>query len=248
MKSKFVIRLLAVIVVFCSCHDSKAQKNDWEKEGLKGKVKMVKEIISIESERMGEWEKDTDKITYQIFNEKGNEIEENEYKLDGSLYNRAICKYDVKDNRIEMDFYNSENCFLEKFTYNYDDKGNMIEKNGYSFDDSLWSKIIYKYDLNGNNIEESNSKYKYIYKYDDKGNKTEYYNCLDSSFFTKTIYKYDEKGNYIEEIIYNLDGSIYSKYTFKYEYDSYGNWLKKIRYKGERKTLCLVTEREITYY
>ena len=41
MKSRFVIRLLAAMVVDYSCQDSMAQKNDWQKEGLKGRVKIT---------------------------------------------------------------------------------------------------------------------------------------------------------------------------------------------------------------
>jgi hypothetical protein len=36
MNRKFAIRLVAVMVVFYSINESKAQKNDWQKEGLKG--------------------------------------------------------------------------------------------------------------------------------------------------------------------------------------------------------------------
>src|SRR5690606_10874293 len=45
--------------------------------------------------------------------------------------------------------------------------------------------------------------------------------------------KYDEKGNNIESNRYNSDGSLFSKWTYKYEFDKQGNWIKRIDFKDE---------------
>lgn len=58
--------------------------------------------------------------------------------------------------------------------------------------------------------------------------------------------KYDEKGNKIESNEYNSDGSLYSKWTYKYEFDKQGNWIKRIDFKDEIPEFIL--EREYEYY
>ena len=42
----------------------------------------------------------------------------------------------------------------------------------------------------------------------------------------REVYKYDEKGNISEMTLMGSDGSMVSKETYKYEYDSLGNWTK----------------------
>jgi len=61
----------------------------------------------------------------------------------------------------------------------------------------------------------------------------------------KWIYKFDDKGNGIEEYYYRPDGTS-TKTTFKYEFDSKNNWIKKIMYINEKPVL--VNERIIEYY
>ena len=58
--------------------------------------------------------------------------------------------------------------------------------------------------------------------------------------------KYDEKGNNIEVNWYNSDGSLASKWTYKYEFDKQGNWIKRIDFKDEIPEFIL--EREYEYY
>ena len=58
--------------------------------------------------------------------------------------------------------------------------------------------------------------------------------------------KYDEKGNKIESNRYNSDGSLYIKWTYKYEFDKQGNWIKRIDFKDEIPEFIL--EREYEYY
>ena len=59
-------------------------------------------------------------------------------------------------------------------------------------------------------------------------------------------YKYDEKGNKIEENRYESDGSLDNKWTYKYEFDKQGNWIKRIDF--ENKIAKFILEREYEYY
>ncbi len=87
--------------------------------------------------------------------------------------------------------------------------------------------------------------------FNEKGNKLEENSFnLDGSLFSKYTYKYDDKGNQIEENSFNSDGNLDDKYTYKYTYDQQGNWIQRIAYKvknGVEKPSQIV-ERTIEYY
>ena len=63
---------------------------------------------------------------------------------------------------------------------------------------------------------------------------------------SKYTYKYDEKGNEIEYNSYNSDGSIDEETTYKYEFDKFDNWIKKVSL--EKDNPLTVIERLIEYY
>lgn len=67
-----------------------------------------------------------------------------------------------------------------------------------------------------------------IATYDPKGRKIDSvaYPVEGDSLTGKEQYRYDEQGNIIEMIVRDVDGSILSKETYKYEFDSLGNWNK----------------------
>ena len=222
--------ILVILSVLClvSCNQSE-KKNDLTEENLKGKVKSIKETLYEAVDKFGQIEKgDVLNNYFNIYNEKGNKIEENRYDSDGSLYFKDTYKYDEKGNKIEENRYNSDGSLYSKTTYKYDEKGNMIEDNFYDSDDgSFIYKNTYKYDEKGNKIEE--------YHYDE-----------DGKFIYKNTYKYDEKGNIIEEKIYHSDGRFGNTYTYKYEYDKNNNWTQRIKYKNTIPRR--ITERIIEYY
>jgi len=65
-------------------------------------------------------------------------------------------------------------------------------------------------------------------EYDLKGTKTqnEYFPISGSTLTGREVYKYDDKGNISEMTLMNADGSLVSKEIYKYEYDTFGNWIK----------------------
>lgn len=67
-----------------------------------------------------------------------------------------------------------------------------------------------------------------VVAYDLKGNKVEnqYFPIAGATLTGKEVYKYDEKGNISEMTLFNADGSLVSKETYKYEFDFAGNWNK----------------------
>ncbi|MGH9969801.1 MAG: energy transducer TonB [Pyrinomonadaceae bacterium] len=95
-----------------------------------------------------------------------------------------------------------------------------------------------------------------VVAYDIKGNKTEnqYYPVAGATLTGKEVYKYDDKGNISEMTMFNDDGSLLSKETYKYEFDFAGNWNKMTTsvavVDGGRFTFepTEITYRSIMYY
>lgn len=92
--------------------------------------------------------------------------------------------------------------------------------------------------------------------YDIKGSKIDnsYFPVEGGSLTGKEVYKYDEKGNITEMTLQAADGSVLSKETYSYAFDSVGNWTKmttavavveggKVIYEPSE-----VTYRTITYF
>ena len=71
---------------------------------------------------------------------------------------------------------------------------------------------------------------------------------VSSGYDANTLVKYDEKGNRTEWNVYNSGGSLVGKSTYKYKYDSQGNWIEETEYAGEANIATEITEREIEYY
>ncbi|MDR1348669.1 MAG: hypothetical protein LBJ63_09670 [Prevotellaceae bacterium] len=123
-------------------------------EGLKGKVKSVKETVYTAIDIFGEPTKG--EINYHSltkYDDNGNKIEYNHYNSDGSFSHKFTWKYDSKGKKIER--YSSEDDILSlKETFTYDDKGNVAVHNLYNSDGIIRTDTYkYRYDNNDNWIE-----------------------------------------------------------------------------------------------
>ena len=112
MKKIILATLSVLCLVSCNQLEKKTEKktekkNDLTEENLKGKVKSIKETTYKAVEKFGQIEKgDVLNNDFNIYNEKGNNIEGNGYDYDSDGI---------------LDDY--------KYTYKYDEKGNNIEDN-----------------------------------------------------------------------------------------------------------------------
>jgi len=120
-------------------------------------------------------------------------------------------------------------------TFQYDDQGHKIEwvENAY-YHGAPRGKTIHRFDAKGNktariNVSESGAELeKRIYKYDDKGNLISEDMWVRSGSHAGTYkYKYDDKGNLTWQG-QTIGDSLDSGVSYQYEYDNYGNWIKKV--------------------
>lgn len=187
------------------------------------------------------------------YDEKGNHVESNKFNSDGKLEEKATYTYDGKGNKIEASYYLDSSLYFRE-TYAYDNKGNIIELNSYYSDSSLEFRETYTYDDKGNKIElnkyNSNNSLesRETYKYDEKGNLTEKYMFRLKTTFNTGENDADskEKKNENQYNGINDDGNLEMAFTYKYDYDEKGNWIKKTYFKNQIP--IHMYEREYEYY
>ena len=247
------------------------------KDVLKGKVKQLKQQYYDASLEHGKIIQNKENNGYHMnylkkYNDRGKHIEtiyfngmgglclELSYK--GNLIGKTLLDYDDKGNRIETDYYDTSSALINKSTFQYDDKGNIIEEKYYKGSDVLDYIYTFKYDDKGNQIEKNaayqdtkfKTIYKYTYKYDKKGNMIEWKKYdSDGKIFNTNVLKYDNKENRIEWDWIGSNNDLRAIYTYTYEYDKAGNWIKQTadefdKYGFLKKHTYNVTTREIEYY
>lgn len=229
-------------------------KSDAEDEGLKGRVKTVfKETQDLS----GTWYVSGRKpSSVDYYDERGQFTRREFYDYKGNLSQVAVYGHvggeRVRSDKMVEHEYNpppvmvaagpptvgerpkSDPRYTYRFRYKYDDKGRLVEEAWHHSGGRLWLRYVYKF--------EGDKKEELVYSEDGSLNQR-YVSMLDS------------KGNEIEQISYDVKtGSIESRYSYAYEFDSQGNWTKRTTSKWitkdgkEQFAPYYVTYRTITYY
>lgn len=218
--------------------DAKEKRSDAATQRLKGTVRSMTEIIY-----PGE---KTDKYsTKNVFHydENGNRTELINYKADGSLNSTIKSAYDAAGKVVSEETVLGNGVVDIKSVIKTDIKGNRVEqtdlKQNAGSNDLFNYKYLYKYDAEAHLIERvgyrGNGSFflKYTFNYDANGNRTDWLQLSESNLIiAKTSYKYDDKNNIIEENKHNPDGSVKETYTYTYEFDKKGNWVRQKKMKN----------------
>ncbi len=170
----------------------------------------------------------------------------------GNLQSFFAYKYDSRGNHIESDGYNWKGKFKDKWLYKYDNNDYLIEKRMVYIDNNAWlSKWTYKNNWRGKMIEKKEFNHKgilqvtYIYKYNWKGDKVGM-----SWFYPKgkalAEWQYDNLGNSIAYRLYDPDGKLEVKETYRYIFDKHHNWIKRTAFKNGKP--LFIQERNYAYY
>ncbi|MES2430996.1 MAG: hypothetical protein V4556_08665 [Bacteroidota bacterium] len=272
MKSFFILLLSLPIASI-----SFAQTTDWKKQQLKGKVKSFKAHQTyryIKDGAFTPWARSSS--TLSLFDNKGRTTEytdsntlwsykvkyaynEKEKKASISNFDREgkptttkEYKYDDNGNKIEEIEYDKEGKQSRHYTYTYDSKGNNTMLINYKTDGTMYSKTTWTYDDLGNatayKLETpgyATSEQKYTY--DNKGNKIEEIWISRGVVDFRLVWTYDEYGNKIKEMKYKKQDTFLDTVTWRYEYDSKGNWTKKTESTSKGEDFS-IDERVITYF
>lgn len=225
-------------------------KSDAEDDGLKGKVK----IVASENEDLsGTWAVAGRKpSSTSYYNEQGNLVKKELYDYRGNPLDITVYGY-VDGDRVSSaksikHEYNPppmaapagaqsqkrDRRYSSKYKYKYDEKGRLVESESYGNDGRLWMRYVYNF--KDNQVEEL------VY-------------ASDGSLNQRYLSTLDEKGNEVERTDFEAgNGSVRNKYSYEYEFDSRGNWVKKTTKRWRTKegqssfVPAYVTYRTITYY
>jgi YD repeat-containing protein len=178
-------------------------------------------------------------LTAKTYDTKGNLTEELVYRWDGAQCWKHVYTYDERGRKTtytNYDLIDGREWPAERHVYKYDDKGDLIEDGSYYGDGSLKEKSSYThvYGPDGKKTEESRHREDLLsgrttYLYDKNGNLVEQTNFdAEGALSQREIWRYDDRGKLlVENATYGSDGSLESKFTYTYEFDSTGNSVKR---------------------
>lgn len=249
-----VVLAITLLLFFNSC-TSKDDNNDWTKDNLKGEVKSY-------TEKSYEFINDAkEEYPYRNiqknYDEKGYMLEENNYKLDGSLDYQFINRYTDDGRLIDKKNIYANGHVSYKWIYEYDETGNVIKHSIFNSNDELTLYRLLVNDENGNRVE---SKERYVhnpegvisrktYEYDEDGNNIQVniFSPANGELTLYHIFAYDDKGNPIIENIYKANDRLDTEWRYDYVYDDEDNWIKKTEYEVGQPPKTTTT-REYVYY
>ena len=167
----------------------------------------------------------TEKYVYEV-DPVGNPLKSSFYDENGVLMGTNTYIYDTYGNNIETDNFDGKGKPLGKIICTYDGRRLKTAEDAYAAKGEIMTKKKFQYEYRGNLTQQQN--------FDNNGKLVE-----------KNVFVFNEQGD--ENLWNNFDRTGYAiyNYTYKYEYDSHGNWIKKWQMKDGKPVF--VNVREITY-
>ncbi len=147
-------------------------------------------------------------------------------------------KFDAQGRLTEKITFQQDGSFSEKETLEYGANGNLIKR---TFSHSTGDIFrIESYGEMGNLLDSqhlTNGRLYASHKFDQQGRLIEYidfFDDLDKAF--RIAFQRNEKGDELESLSFTLDSNFPDiKIIFSYEYDTNGNWIKRVGLRWELK-------------
>ena len=199
--------------------------SDAADDGLRGEVKTVYEENEDLSgtwsrqgripDSMASYDKNGNLTRHEQYDYKGNLSGVTIYGyIDGarvSSYKRIEREYNPPPMAVQSpagEVKKSDPRYSNRFAFRYDDQKRLVEKTGFFNNGVTAYRTVYKYS--------GNQRESFSYSRD---------NVLNQHF----LFRFDDKGNEAEKIDYNpRDGSVRERYSYGYEFDAKGNWIKRV--------------------
>jgi len=244
---------LAVLVMLVGVPQVLAQKqqSDREADEYKGRVKEVAtDSVSLRFEN-NKWVEDSRRHEAVLeYDRAGNRHKQALYDYKGNLSlvrtyrfidgEKVSIDEDMRHDHIitmggSLSSKPRDERLTYKYKYKYDSKGRRLEEAWYHNDGSLWLRYVSVYDKAGNEVE--------WFRYTSTG-----------ELNGRRISTYDSNGRVKEESWFGPSGERSEKWSYTYETDSIGNWIKRKDFKwGEVGGKAAfqpykITYRRITYF
>lgn len=248
-------------------HEAKeAEMTDWVIDHLKGQVKSVSiakyNIVVDKNSHSESYLRDSSVIHYTSSGFRSEKrLDQTDSKVK-SLINagktvsdsKGYKKYDAQGNCVEINNAESH-CY-----YTYDDAGNMLSSDCEELQFHTRAQSLYQYDFKNREVASQNYRGKVetgssTFKYNEQNSLIEQVNKFETRIdSTKFTFGYDEYGNMTWEKNYASrqfpnaaeGGHTTLWFTYKYKYDSHGNWLQKRSYSFDEP--FEIINRIIEYY
>ena len=171
---------------------------------------------------------------YNIYDDKGNEVEEYSLDKDGKLLYRVRYEYDTDNKMIRSFHENDEPCSCQHY-YSKDVMGNIVTTTHNDINDHVDSSV-----KEGNHRDAFEDKEE---RYEDK--------------YTTSVRFFDKKGNQCYYLSWSEDDLIDSCRMTYFKYDERGNWIMRIEPPlinlevtelGCSILKCTIAVREIEYH
>jgi len=229
------------------------QRNDLDRDDLKGSVLSVRETVYSIPKTAGDSNSgDVISDIIHYYNDSGNRVKTAVYKKD-KLFSYSIYSYNKDDipvsiieynpdgsDYLTIDFICDEKGFITNASYNrdqqksFDDERKSIDVEYDVYYQNLFTKVEHEYDYKGYELEAvhltSNDKlaFKFYYSYDYKYNliETKYYNNSGTLSWRKKM-KYDTDGMLVRCRYYESNRIALTS-VYDHEIDQSNNWVKRI--------------------
>lgn len=230
MKLTFALFAAMLVLTFSQAAQNKMSDREWD--FLKGKVQKVVTEHAVLKNQSGGW------------------VEEKR-----QLYN--VVTYDAEGMRVRNENY-YEGRLTETSDYGFIDGQRVVKvttvslpfnggsavqpsKGNKPADPRYTYKFVYKYEQDGRRTEEdwyrnNGSLFqRLVTVYDDKSRKVELtHNLADGQISFRDLMAFDDKGNVTEET-WLRPGMAEMRWSYSYEFDASGNWIKRTRMKLVKK-------------
>lgn len=226
-------------------------KSDAQEEGLRGRVRTV---FSETQDLSGTWSVSGRKpSSMEYYDERGDLTKKESYDSKGNLFQVTVYGY-IDGERVSS---------FKLVRHEYDPPAPLAvgAAGPERKPDPRYSTMYkYKYDAEGRLVEESlymgngRPSTRSVYKYEADRRESLVY-ASDGSLNQRYLSTFDGKGNETEWVVYETrDGSVRNRYSYAYEFDARGNWVKRTTSKWVTKDgksffePSHLTFRTITYY
>lgn len=202
------------------------------------------------------WFDSDNALDYRItrkFSNMGHLLELKKYTDTTATYTeKYVYLPDPSGNPTKTSLYDENDVLLTVTNSTYDGFGNRIQDDNFDGKGKALGKVIYTYDSRRLKTSEETysadgnimTKKKFIYEYRGKLSQQQVYDN-NGKLVEKNIYTFNDSGDENEWTNYDRTGFPIYQYTYRYEYDTQGNWIKKVQVKDGKPVYYTI--REIAY-
>lgn len=171
----------------------------------------------------------------------------------GECDEKTVYEVDPTGNALKATLYDGSDAIIQVTTYKYDEYGNKIEENNFDAKGKQLGKTLYTYD--NRHLKKTEDTYtgadvlmtkkKFVYEY--RGHLSQQQNFDEKgTLVEKNIFDYNEQADQSSWTNFDREGYTVYNYTYTYELDAQGNWIKQYQLKDGK--VVFVSTRTITYY